>query len=1144
MARIVLNQNENFRLRGDAGGNTYAGRPGGEEALFLEAGARNARTNADIDRISTPLSLDAHAFTATDDGLRIAAVGGDTLVTLPSLNGPLDLRTTTGNITLRQTGAREFTAINPTNPADAAVIGADPVTPDIGTGVLSSIPDIGRAPTFDVRDNAPVAEGEQARFVIDATPPAREAVTLDYAVSLEGGASDADIGAITVDGQPAAGRSGTLTFAPGESEQTLAVQTTPDTERGEDGEAIGVALADISGGGAVLGRAETTVAIDDGPLAFELTQASEKAFEGEMVTYEVTAPAPVAADTEVTVRVLPADPTGPDQGTRRTNLNDFRAGQFNPVSTTIPAGETTATVAVGTQKDTITELPETFEVEASVADQSIRVTSTLLDGAESGRIFSFTPGTDRFGPTSVDPADEPTKGNDTFRATADGDFTSDDVIKAGGGDDMVDAILAPDGVDDVLAPVMEGVETVRLDATDPDTFSADDVVFDAGDTEGLSSVRIDNLGDGDPFGTDTDTATVRDIPGDVTAIFANANDTGGGSAATVDVRAPDDDGQPAPSATIALVEAALGDGTQNTTGLTVNDVTTVTLMARGTASSRIDDLIADAADELVVGGSQRLTIGNALANDAGDIADITIDGTASLTTGALGQDLSVTAADGADTIDAGAITSDVSARLGGGDDELTLGAGSDTVSGGAGADAIVIGGGKDIVDAGPGNDTVTVAGNLTADDSIDGGKGADAIIAGGGAISSYAGNDETLAALTGIEGIGLSDASSNLTGNAVDLRAFGTAGQRFVVASGGQIDTATTVGGLGDGATVATQGAAAFGAALTLNVTGAQAAGARDDAVTFRHATALPVIGVNDVRLDVPGINALTLESNADAPSASDGMNLILGDAAGLERLTVTGNGTTQLDVVNAPSLTALGTVDAAEAAGALDLDLGGGSFAGGEGVVVTGGANDDIIIGTAFTDELTTGEGDDTVAYDDNSFGAADRITDFESGADRLLIDLTGNAGNTTVATTANNSVAASGGATTVGAFLGGSTVGVLTTGSGRVSLNSAASTVLSTATTAVTQPLTNANQLFTASSLAALRARVTEAAAANASAASSAGAVAFGFTGSASRVFVFRFTDTTGSAANGAADLTTVTNTIATIGSGTIAADDIAVF
>ena len=1151
MARIVLDANESFTV--GVGGNTFLGRPGGDEALLFPPGARGAVTDANIDRVSTALPLSGHSFRAGPDGLEIAAVDGPRLMTIPSLNGVLALRTTDGNIALRQTGAREFTAFNPNDPSDTAIIGADAVTPDIGTGVLSSLPEVGRAPEISVSANGPLSEGETARFTVRSVPaPELEAVTVDYAIALDGGAMSADIGDIMVGGQATDSREGTLTFAPGETETTIEIPVLPDSDDMERGEAISIELSNVESGGAVLGQARASAGIGGGPLAFELNAVTERAFEGEMVTYEIVAPGAVAEDTDVEVRVEPADPNAPDQGTRQTNLNDFRSGQFNPITTTIPAGETSARVDVGTRRDTITELPEAFVVAAEVNGETLTLSDTLLDGRATGRVFTLTPLSDRFGPTAADPADQPTEGDDTFRDVNDGDLTTDDVIRAGGGDaDMIDATLAPDGTDDVLAPVLESVETVRLDATDGNAFIADDVVFDAGDTEGIQRIRIANLGDGNNTGTPPDTATVREIAAGTRVTFANANDTGGGSAATVRFRS---DAGTVETATIALAGAALGDGTPNTNGLTVNNAEAVTLVAEGTANSRIDDLIADSARELTIGGSQGLTIANALANDAGDIESITIDSAADLTTGALGQELSVTAGDGGDTLDAGAMTRDVAASLAGGDDTITLGGGDDTVSGGAGADAIAVGGGDDAVDAGPGDDRITVGGNLTEDDAIDGGDGTDVIVAGGASLSADAGDDAALSALTGIEGVGLNDASSNLADDSLDLDQFGDAGQRFVIASGGQIDTATTVRGIDDGATVATAAPALFSAPLTLKVDGARNAGARDDAVTFRHATDVSVLGLNDVRLAVPGINRLNLESNDENPGASDGFNLFLGDEGGVETITISGQGATRIRAANAPNLASLETVDASSGGGATRLDFGGGNFAGGEGLAITGGAGNDIVTGTQFADAIMFGAGANTAIYDGNAFGASDRITDFgAAGDDDIRIDLapfTMSTGAAGAPSTGNNAVL-----TTAATD---SDAGALTSTGGnnsaaRVFTTEQTSTFTSIALTAMNFAnatagnaafLTSEAQLFTGfASRDALVGAVTSVANAVASTVDTAGGLAFGTTTGSNAIYLVRISDSDTNAAN-SANLTRVTNQIATIGSGTIAFDDIAIF
>jgi hypothetical protein len=83
------------------------GRDGGNETIKLNSTAQGLRADANIERIDFPQALDAMYFAVTGDGLEISA-DASRLVTMSSLNQPLDLRFSDGNATLTQIGATTF----------------------------------------------------------------------------------------------------------------------------------------------------------------------------------------------------------------------------------------------------------------------------------------------------------------------------------------------------------------------------------------------------------------------------------------------------------------------------------------------------------------------------------------------------------------------------------------------------------------------------------------------------------------------------------------------------------------------------------------------------------------------------------------------------------------------------------------------------------------------------------------------------------------------------------------------------------------------------------------------------------------------------------------------------------------------------
>ncbi|MCB1986140.1 MAG: hypothetical protein KDF49_11985, partial [Nitrosomonas sp.] len=115
------------------------------------------------------------------------------------------------------------------------------------------------------------------------------------------------------------------------------------------------------------------------PRSFVLTAEADSVAEGTALTFTVTASAPVAQDTDVVFTVMPGNSQAADQGTGTTNLSDFVAGTFNPVTVTIPEGGTSATYDVTGIDDGLVESPESYTVQAVVADQTLTQSTNLLD---------------------------------------------------------------------------------------------------------------------------------------------------------------------------------------------------------------------------------------------------------------------------------------------------------------------------------------------------------------------------------------------------------------------------------------------------------------------------------------------------------------------------------------------------------------------------------------------------------------------------------------------------------------------------------------------------------------------------------------------------------------------------------------------
>ena len=576
------------------------------------------------------------------------------------------------------------------------------------------------------------------------------------------------------------------------------------------------------------------------------------------------------------------------------------------------------------------------------------------------------------------------------------------------------------------------------------------------------------------------------------------------------------------SGTVALYPSALDI-------LIVDDIETLNLDVEGASGSTIWALNADSATTLNIGGARRVTIKTDLASGASNapnIDRITVarGAAADVTTGNLDQDVSFTSANGDDTIDASGLSGQ------------TL-----TADTGSGGDTIKIGDGDDTVDAGAGDDNIFLGGELESSDDIDGGDGSDVILDTATNIDNLQDNDDALGALSSVEGVGLTNGIQNgfnTTDNPLDLTGFGDAGERVILqaVAGG----AAEIAGLSAASVVEVQAGGYVGNTVTLTVPGATDAGNRDDTLTLDSTIDLGA-GNSNVNFSVAGINTLKInsgDSNTDTGSGGDALVANLQNDSSLNTIDVGGvRGTTlDLDTPNyGGSLSGLETVDASDANGNLTLDVGAGNFGGNEGVTVAGGSGDDTITGTGFGDNITLGDGDDTVIYDANSFGAADNITDFGgSGNDQIFVDLTSG----TMPMTDNNQVSSGAG----GPANGTMSLGVFTTGTGSNSVSG--TNILGNATTGSATTLSSAAQLFTASSFSALRSGIIAVANARAANTGDAGNAAFGFSTGSSQLFIFSFTDADTVGSNGTVDLARRTNTIATLGNGSVAFDDIAIF
>ena len=242
-------------------------------------------------------------------------------------------------------------------------------------------------PRISIADTT-VEEGDYARFLVTLSPARDQRVTVRYRT--EEGTAD--------EGTDYRGVSRTLTFVPGDTQQSILVWTHEDdidepseTFRVELSNPIGATIEDGSGTGTIVGEGELE---PQTPPALSISDAT--AAEGRTARFAVTL-SPASAQT-VTVNYRTAS------GTAAAGVD------FDSVSGTLTFGPyaTRQTIAVKTREDELDEPDETFTVTLSNPSGAILAdavgTGTITDDDERplapinqeliphlGRALAFTP---------------------------------------------------------------------------------------------------------------------------------------------------------------------------------------------------------------------------------------------------------------------------------------------------------------------------------------------------------------------------------------------------------------------------------------------------------------------------------------------------------------------------------------------------------------------------------------------------------------------------------------------------------------------------------------------------------------------------------------------------------------------------------
>lgn len=406
--------------------------------------------------------------------------------------------------------------------------------------------------------------------------------------------------------------------------------STPDTDRpatgilGYGNDAIDQAKTDAA--------ADQGLTIDDGltntndSRTFTIDSDVSSVTEGETVTFTVTASEASDTDQTLTYQVAGAAIAG-DDSSKADPLTDL--GILNG-QITIPAGQTSVTVALTPASDGSTEGLEGFLVNLLDSNFNVSTSSSTVaieDPANAGQAFTLTTGSD-VAPDYVGGA-----GDDTFVAGEDivgtnagnpvyaTHLNATDSLDGGDGNDTLN--VTADNAIDVPAMTLTSIENVNL-------ASGAGVTADFSDTgtttTGLQSVSVTQAGGAVDLDLDDATAaSVSGISGNATVAVTGGttqNVTLGASAGALDL----DDAEGAITVTTTDYTAAsvIQEGT---------DVTVTASMDEGNAGDITIGGASTAAASGAVAVTQNITSAGATASSGavavtgGTTVDVTVNGT-------------------------------------------------------------------------------------------------------------------------------------------------------------------------------------------------------------------------------------------------------------------------------------------------------------------------------------------------------------------------------------------------------------------------------------------------------------------------------------------------------------------------------------
>jgi len=673
MATIILNQNETSTIAND--GDIVRGRQEGAEAIRIESGVTDIETNAELEQIDLPaFSSGDLSFQVTDNGLAISA-GGNTIVTVPSLNQNLNLRLTDGNVTLSQTGAQQFTLTNPTDSNDTATIGTESTGLTVGLGDRADSNDFELTP-----QDASVKEGESITYTLTTNVAVNSATDVNFSV-IPGDANAPDQGTNNTnlnDFQQGAFNPSTVTIAQGDKQAEFTLNTSNEglTELPEEfdvqaevnGETVTVDTTLLDGSGfALTTDPNDTFTGDSNPDTFT-------AGLGTLQTGDILEG--LGGDDTLNARISSNTPAPTLASVDNINLNSRgNAG----ISLANASGTTNASVtgsgdaSITNASDSLTSfsvsgnstdgaydslaLLEFVDGSFSDPDESLNLSLTNLDGATVAIGENSNGSTDELETLNIESNGSSTN---TFELDFADNLTGNPLEMVG------EAIITGD----VSAVITVDSAEVDLNNRSVNASGLNGTL--QGITDQTSDINASNIVGLDKLTLTADTSgiLISELEENTTVELQSAN---GGN---VEIQQQGADAAGSLDDTIDVVLNADSTGTVTQNGLTANDIETLNLESTSsvndpsTVTNEISTLTADALGTLNVTGDANLDIGQPA--EQVDVVDADSFSGALTANFSANNTAAVAATTGSGNDVLTSSTFDDDFDLGGGDDTLTV----------------------------------------------------------------------------------------------------------------------------------------------------------------------------------------------------------------------------------------------------------------------------------------------------------------------------------------------------------------------------------------------------------------------------------------------------------------------------------------